>query len=262
MKTPDLQPLASEFKPLENELALWRQAGDRPLFWWRDDDAGEACAELDRLIKFADRLSVQVLLAVIPTRADPSFARMISGVEVLTTCQHGYAHQSHAPQNEKKQELGSHRPLAEVVDQITAGRTLLQDLLEEDRFVACMVPPWNRIAPEVARALPGLGFTALSSHSNKYLALEGVSLVQKNTHVDLMNWKDRRLKSTEDIIGLTVEELVLRRTGTLDRDDPIGLLSHHKDHVVSDFDFFDALLSTLIDHGAKIIDGHALFDGE
>ena len=51
-----------------------------------------------------------------------------------------------------------------------------------------LVPPWNRIAPQVVAGLPALGFKALSVFGPEAAA----DLPLFNTHVDVIDWRGTR----------------------------------------------------------------------
>ena len=97
---------------LNEELDAWATAGRSATLWWRDDDAVEPSPELDRLMTMAQARDLPIALAVIPARASEALAEWLKSLEARATLlQHGYAHQSHAREGEKKAELGpSARP--------------------------------------------------------------------------------------------------------------------------------------------------------
>jgi hypothetical protein len=101
----------SSWAALAAELSRWRGDGRLPTFWWRDDDATRPSRSLDRLLTIAAGLRAPVALAVIPAAAEAVLAERLDDARVAVL-QHGYAHANHAPDGEKKAELGHHRPLA------------------------------------------------------------------------------------------------------------------------------------------------------
>ena len=88
---------------LSEELDAWAAAGRAATLWWRDDDAVEPSAALERLLGLAAARDVPIALAAIPARASEALARGIetAGARV-TLLQHGYAHRNHAPATKKK----------------------------------------------------------------------------------------------------------------------------------------------------------------
>src|SRR5215470_17845292 len=101
---------ARDWQPLHAELACWAETGRIADFWLRDDDAVEPTAALDRLLALAARHAIPVVLAVIPASAQRTLAKRLQAEDKVAIAVHGWAHRNHAPENEKKQELGAHRP--------------------------------------------------------------------------------------------------------------------------------------------------------
>ncbi|MHA1570570.1 MAG: hypothetical protein ACTSWM_02015, partial [Alphaproteobacteria bacterium] len=102
------------WQDLRVELDHWAALGRTVTLWWRDDDAAVPTPELTRLLALQARHNVPLALAVIPHDATDELARQLDRQATLThppaVLQHGYAHQNHAPADEKSMELGSHRP--------------------------------------------------------------------------------------------------------------------------------------------------------
>jgi hypothetical protein len=91
-----------------------------------------------------------------------------------------------------------------------------------------MVPPWNRIAPEVREALPGLGYRGLSTFRPRPAPS---ALIEINTHLDIVDWSGtRRFVGEERALGDVIRHLRARRLREADRDEPTGLLTHHLAH--------------------------------
>jgi hypothetical protein len=173
---------------LNQELDLWHGAGRPATLWWRDDDAVEPTRALDRLLALAAAHGTPLALAVIPARTTGALVRHLAscGPDVAVL-QHGFAHRNHASPDAKKMELGLHRPLAEVLEELARGRTRM-DVLFGAGWQPVLVPPWNRIAPEVVARLAGLGFAATSADGARGNPSAAPGLVQVNTHVDVMRW--------------------------------------------------------------------------
>jgi hypothetical protein len=107
-----------------------------------------------------------------------------------------------------------------------------------------LVPPWNRIAPDVVAALPRLGLRGISCYGARPAADAG--LVRVNTHVDIIDWHGTRgFVGTEAALALLVGHLSARRTGTGDREEPTGLLTHHLVHDEASWVFIGKLLGHL-----------------
>ncbi len=219
----------SSWQALDDEIAHWRDAGRDAELWWRDDDAADASPALDRLLELSVEAAVPLALAVVPAQATPALAARLADMQthdgfVVDVLQHGYTHANHALPPDKKSELGPHRPAMLVLGELGTGRMALERLFAE-RALPVLVPPWNRIAPALVPALPEIGFTGLSTFAARRRAEPVKRLLQVNTHVDLIDWKDRRAFVGHDAaVAALVEALRHSRSAT---GEPVGLLSHH-----------------------------------
>jgi hypothetical protein len=207
---------------LIEEAARWRDAGRTADLWWRDDDAVEHTAALDRLLALHRETAVPLALAVVPAYATPALAQCLAGEPGLDVLQHGYAHMNHAPPGEKKAELGQHRPAMVVLGELGTGWLALERLLGS-RALPVLVPPWNRISQGLVPPLPEIGFRGLSTFgSRRRMRLRG--LVEVNTHVDLVDWKGNHGFVGEEVaLSALVNALAAARASS----EPVGLLSHH-----------------------------------
>jgi hypothetical protein len=219
-----------EWAPLERELAQWRAAGMVLPLWWRDDDAIEPTSKLDRLSGLSVTLGLPVHVAVIPATATPELAAYIETRPHLIPVVHGWAHQNHAPADQKKVEVGTHRPAPVVLDEIKRGKTRLTELFGP-ALRPMFVPPWNRVAPDVRDGLAELGFKFLSTATPRKQTNAAPGLEQINTHLDPIDWRDTRsLVPPTRLIEQTVNLLKNRREGRTDASEPFGLLTHHLVH--------------------------------
>jgi peptidoglycan/xylan/chitin deacetylase (PgdA/CDA1 family) len=216
--------VAADWQQLHAELPRWAEAGRIADFWLRDDDAIEPTAALDRLLLLAARNAVPVTLAVIPAYAQKTLADRLQAENKVAVAVHGWAHANRAPENEKKEELGPHRPRQVVLDELAEAKTTI-DQLFGDRALPLLVPPWNRIDKALLPALGGLGFAAVSVYGRAKPA--PIHVV--NTHVDPIDWHGGRgCRDISAMIGELTEELRWRRqTGS---NEPIGVLTHHLVH--------------------------------
>ena len=100
------------------------------------------------------------------------------------------------------------------------------DILERgfgDRFAAVLVPPWNRIDPEVVARLPDAGFHGLSTFGPRTHAHPVPGIVQCNTHVDLIAWsRDRAFIGVDSAVDRLVAHLESRREGRADAGEATG----------------------------------------
>jgi hypothetical protein len=218
------------WQPLHVELARWRDQGLVPDLWLRDDDAVEPTPRLDRLIALTEEFHIPVALAIIPARTGPDLAKRLAGAKHIHPVLHGWSHANHAPASEKKQELGRHRPRQVILDELVRGRERSSGLYGE-RLVPMLVPPWNRIDPDLIDELPAHGFSGLSAFGRKLASRPGLVVV--NTHIDIID--SRAGNACRDHAWLVAElarELTdARALGSR----PIGILSHH---LVSDDEAF------------------------
>jgi len=208
--------------------------GHPATLWLRDDDAVEPTPALERLFDLA-RAGVPVTVAAIPEGTGEALAGAVAAVPQVVVAQHGWSHANHAGSGEKKQELGVHRPTEVVMEEVERGFAHLS-ALHGPRFVPLMVPPWNRIAPQVAAALPGTGFRALSVYGP---ARPG-PLPQINTQVDLIDWHGTR--GGRDVEVLELEIMIAMENGA------VGILTHHLVHDAVAWRFLDALVGATMGH--------------
>ncbi len=222
---------------LQDALNKRKDEGSPVQFWLRDDDAVEPTKALDTLLELTQRYGVPVTLAVIPAFAGDSLAKRLLLADHATVAVHGWAHKNYAPPGEKKQELGVHRPVDVVFDELKRGYTDLK-LRYDTQFVPLLVPPWNRIDQAITERLPSLGFQGLSTFSNQTSS----AIPVLNTHVDVMDWKGSRGgKPSADLID---ELLVLIKSSRA----PIGILTHHLVHDDVVWQFLHELFSTTAKH--------------
>jgi len=232
------------------ELDHWEAAECAATLWWRDDDASALTEALQRMISLKERHRVPLGLAVIPAAADQGLGFLRTLPKGINILQHGFAHVNHAPANEKKAEFGEHRAMTVMSEEIAAGAERLRALAAE-RFLAIFVPPWNRLTPALMPALPGLGFSGLSTFAPRRDRLPAAGLCQVNTHVDLIDWRGgRRPKRASRLIDEITSHLAARRADEVDTDEPTGVLTHHLDHGDESWDFLDELFAVTHEHPA------------
>ncbi len=228
---------------LAQELAAWEAAGRHATLWWRDDDAALPSAALSRLLALSRDHGVPLALAVIPAEAGEALAAALAGQPLATPLQHGYAHRNHARDGSRNGELGPARPVAVNADELAEGARRMAALFGA---ASCpvLVPPWNRIDPALVPLLPGLGFAGLSTYGPRPLREPAPGLVQANTHLDIVDWRNGRgfigeARALERLAG----HLRARRTGAADGSEPSGLLTHHLAHDAAAWRFIEDLLA-------------------
>ena len=245
---------AADWPDLEDELVRCAGAGFCPRLWWRDDDAVAASDALDRLLSLAARFDAPVSLAVIPSAAEPSLSRAIAAHPGVRVLQHGFAHRNHAPAEAKKSEYPAGRALEAAAAEWRDGYERLRGQFG-DRTEPVFVPPWNRIAPHLAAALPEHGYRLLSGFGD---APTPAAVASCNTQVDPLDWPAVRSRSAERLaaplaLGQLVAALSARRTGIVDRDRPLGLLTHHRVHDEAAWAFIERLLARLTEQQGWVV---------
>jgi hypothetical protein len=236
----------ADWGPLDVALDNLECQGGQARFWWRDDDAIEDTAALRRLVDLARRFRVPILLAVVPARARPNLAALLDSTDTLVLAVHGFAHVNHAGPGEKKQELCGHRDTAVVLNELSLGRDRLADMFG-DRLAPVLVPPWNRIAPEIAARLPDIGFEGLSAFGPEEATGPVAGLKVVNTHLDPIDWHgSRSLGDLGAMIGLAAAHI--RRCAQDESRGAFGILTHHLVHDDAIWTFVEALLTRTADH--------------
>ena len=186
---------------LYDELDEWNFMGEEATFWWRDDDAQVASSKLDRLLVLSDEFSIPVSLAVIPEGLGSSLIDKVSQCANVSILQHGFSHRNHAGSAEKKQELGAHRPLEEILGELGKGKAMLGDGFAE-QFCPVMVPPWNRIDAALFDGLSSIGYMGVSTFKPRSSAVVSENIWMVNTHADIIDWKaDKQFIGEEVAIG-------------------------------------------------------------
>ncbi|WP_170333007.1 polysaccharide deacetylase family protein [Ruegeria arenilitoris] len=235
-----------DWRPLETELDIWQARGLTLPLWWRDDDAVSVTPQLGTLSELSQSLDLPVHLAIIPRHADSGLVEYVAELAMLIPVVHGWAHQNHAPPEEKKSEFRLHRPIPNILDDARAGFERLHALFG-DKLCPIFVPPWNRVAPEVVRELPELGYRAVSTATPRKTRMPTPGLEQINTHLDPIDWRGTRgLVSPDNLVTQTAGLLRDRREGRTDNTEPFGVLTHHLVHDADIWTFTEALLRRLL----------------
>lgn len=216
------------FAPLIRELDAWDEAGKTAEFWWRDDDAIRQGPLLDRLLMTAGK--TPLALAVIPGMLDSSLMDCLANRINVSVLQHGWVHENHAGPGEKKAEFRLNRPIDVMLDELSQGFQRLEEAFD-GRFAPVFVPPWNRVAEELAARLPEVGLTRLSVFTPRTGRERPPPRI--NTHIDIMDWHDSRgFAGMDAVLDQAIAHLRMKRLGLPDIDtgEPTGLLSHHCVH--------------------------------
>ncbi|MGZ0187069.1 MAG: polysaccharide deacetylase family protein, partial [Alphaproteobacteria bacterium] len=91
-----------------------------------------------------------------------------------------------------------------------------------------LVPPWNRIADCLPPLITACGLRGLSRFKPRVAKEAAPGVIEANTHIDLMDWRNSRVgKPLFVIVDEIIRHLTARRTGAADRHEATGLLTHH-----------------------------------
>lgn len=239
------------WQSLTQELDAWKDREMQATFWWRDDDAVAPSKALDAMLNISNAQKAPLAIAVIPNAISPDLSGVLNAHPNVTVVQHGFSHINHAPLGEKSAELGSHRTLKSVLDELSEGQSLLHGF---DNTQAILVPPWNRISQTVTEALASIGFQGVSTFTPRKSVFAAPNLVRVNAHVDIIDWRGSRGFAGEDFaLREVIEHLQAKRHGASDIIEPTGLLSHHLVHDEDCWVFIDKFLDHLNTHDAARI---------
>ncbi len=232
----------SPWQRLSAELDEWQALGRVATLWWRDDDAVTTTPALERLLNLQRDGGVPLALATIPARAQEALACKLEHCAQIAVLQHGYAHKNHAGEGERAIELGGQRRRERVMAELEKGWRRLTALFP-GRLLPVMVPPWNRIAPELFPDLRAIGFRALSCFSARPRREAIAGLLQTNCHADLIDWRaSRRFRGEDRTLDQICAHLEARRRGRADDREATGILSHHLVHDDDCWRFLDTLM--------------------
>ncbi len=222
-------------------LDRFAAAGAPIRLWWRDDDAVAPTPALDRLLAIARQYGVEPGIAVIPAATGAALAARLVNAGDLWVLQHGHSHTNWQPKGAKAAELGDARMPDAVLADLTAGADHLRALFG-GAFLPVLVPPWNRIAPAVARRRREAGLYGLSTFT--WTTRFGPHHAQ--AHVDIISWKrERRFIGLENAAKRFDLQLARRLNNP---HEPLGLLTHHLGHTGDMWDFLDRFLALTCAH--------------
>lgn len=187
---------------------------------------GRRCGGTDTGARHAARSLQQLFRAGhacgYPRDDDGQARAALDTTDIAHVAVHGWSHTNYATEKEKKQELGSHRDLSIVLDELQSGLEKLHDL-HGRRFVPMLVPPWNRIDANVVQGLADLGYRALSVFGPEKDAVPPCL----NTHVDVIDWHGSRGGREDDILFAETAARILQ---TAEHGGTTGILTHHLVH--------------------------------
>jgi len=236
-----------DWHPLREALRACADAQIAVPFWWRDDDAVSPTPALDQLDGMADRLGMNVHLAVIPAQAEATLAERTAGSRLIPVV-HGWAHADHSGPDEKKNEFLT--PRAEARTDAAGGFERMASLFGI-QLRPMFVPPWNRVHGDVVNTLSSMGYTTLSTFGPRASPSAAPGLRQINTHIDPIRWKGSRdLVEPDHLIAQAAAQLHARRQGQEDAAEPLGLLTHHLVHTPAIWSFAEGFAHEMLSGGA------------
>ncbi|KLK90035.1 glycosyl transferase family 28 [Microvirga vignae] len=235
----------NDWSAVEQALARARDRGCPIRVWWRDDDAVADTPQLDRLLSLSRRSKAGIALAVIPHSLEASLGKRLRNEKAAFALVHGWSHANHAPEGQKKAEFGAHRPIATMAAEAEQALQRAREKLG-DTLLPVFVPPWNRASPELIQHLPSSGFRALSTFNDRKATFAVEGLLQVNTHIDPIDWHGTRSLADPAFIIASLAAAIDRRIiGAADREEPIGLLTHHLVHDNLIWSFCEELMMQL-----------------
>lgn len=229
---------------------MWAAADRVVAFWWRDDDAQEGGPALLRLLELTDEFGLQIGLAVIPIGVGGELPDALAVHSNFRVLQHGYRHQNHAAAGCPAIECGGARLVDEVIAELQAGFRRLTEIFGAG-FAPILAAPWNRIDAPVLARLPEAGYRGASAIGPRRDWHKVAGLCVANIHVDPITWRGgAHFAGGDKALAALIGELRSRRTRAADPDEPLGLLTHHRDHDEATWAFLRDLLQISSTHAA------------
>ena len=221
---------------LGREVARWRRAGHAPCLWWRDDDARRPCAALERLCALSATHGAPVALAVIPDVDLTELAAAIAPWPLVRAIQHGCDHVDRNQGGGFSAEFSPASPPEEIAAVIEAAWARLKSATNAAPIYA---PPWNVVTDNVSTALVRTPLEAVSLYGAERNAAGG--LPQINAHLDIMRWRPARFRGSAVILR-RLSDLLRARRRSAAWDEPVGILTHHRNLDPDAWEFLAALL--------------------
>jgi hypothetical protein len=220
-------------------------AGCPRAFWWRDDDAVDVGPRLNALVRLSQAHAAPISLAVIPAFATEELLALCE-VAKLAMLQHGVRHANRQAAG-KAAELGDAREASEIAAECRGAR---ERLARCSSFVPVMVPPWNRMRPDLAPLLAAEGYVGVSLFGGSFSAGPPRRV---DAHIDPVAWRgDRGLLPPDRLAAMTRRALAT--------EGPVGLLTHHAVHDAATDAFVAAFVALVSAHpGAVWRDSLTLF---
>jgi hypothetical protein len=215
---------------LREEVSRSIDEGVDVALWWRDDDLITHSANFDALVGLSARTSIPLLIAIIPGLVDASLDIHATDPTLAFFCQHGWQHRNHEPGSGPKSEFGPSRVIAEVRDEVIAGRGMLERLLG-NRLLPAFVPPWNAFDPRHGEVLVECGIIGLSTYTMRASTHFRPGIRMVNTHLDVLRWDAEGGPvplASDDLLARLTDLIVQQRLAGAGEPETIGLLTHHR----------------------------------
>jgi hypothetical protein len=224
---------------IDVEAGAWRRSGHTPRLWWRDDDVRVPSDSLEHLLLLADRHRAPVALATIPDADLAALADALSAYPRVKVIQHGCDHVDRNRGGGMSSEFAPDAAPADIAATIAAGWGRLSIIR---RTIPVYAPPWNVLLPNTREALQSTPLRAVSVYGASTANDDG--LPEINTHIDIMKWRPARFRGEPEILIRLWRQLRARRLGGR-WEEPIGLLTHHKNLDPAAWSFLERLLGRL-----------------
>lgn len=234
---------AARWSALHDELARWASDYAVARLWLRDDDAVTVTPALERLADLCAAHAVPYLVAAVPSRADERLAAYISDQPLAEVAAHGWSHRNYA--GSTKAEFPVERPVFDTQRDLCEARSRIETLFGANA-VPIFVPPWNRMAPEVAALLPAAGFQAISALGRESSAKQALPAI--NVQLDIIDWRGSRGGADPDQLAAELADHLAwsRQTGQ----PAIGVVTHHLNHDHIAWQFLSELFEETAGHPA------------
>ena len=213
--------------PLSAELRRWAEAGRRPRFWLRDDDATAPTPALDRLLGLAAAHGVPVTVAVLPQGERlAALAARLAEAPGISVVQHGTDHVNRRPAGQAPGEFQAGVEPAVVAAALLPARARLAAAFPG--LLPVYSPPWNRLQPQLAVVLQDAGILAVTAGDSLERAWAG--LLRIDARADLLRWTTppRALHPLHCALRLARRLADARRAGRWD--EALGVITHHLVH--------------------------------
>jgi hypothetical protein len=224
---------------IDAETGAWRRNFHKPRLWWRDDDARQPSESLGRLLALAERHGAPLALAVIPDADVAGLAELLRAHSSTSVIQHGCDHVDRNRGGEVSSEFSPDASPSEIAATITESWARLSTIR---RTVPVYAPPWNLLFPNARQALERTPLRAVSVYGAAMPATRGLPDI--NTHIDIMKWRPARFRGGSVVLTRLWRHLRARRLGRR-WNEPIGLLTHHRNLDAAAWSFLDSLLGRL-----------------